>query len=35
MNGYTCPALIRTYSIDELCAEAAACILYITTTSLG
>lgn len=30
MNGYIRPALIATYSIDGLIADAASCTLYIT-----
>lgn len=33
MNGYTRPALIRTYSIAELVADAASCTPYLTTVS--
>jgi hypothetical protein len=28
MNGYIRPAVIMSYSITELCADAAACGLY-------
>jgi hypothetical protein len=28
MNGYIRPAVVATYSITELCADAAACNLY-------
>ncbi len=28
MNGYTRPVVIRTYSIAELCADAASCMPY-------
>lgn len=28
MNGYIRPAVITTYSITELCADAATCTLY-------
>ncbi len=30
MKGYIRPALLRTYSIQELCEDAATCILYGT-----
>ena len=29
MNGYIRPAVIATYSITELCAEAATCTGYV------
>jgi hypothetical protein len=29
MNGYIRPAVITSYSITELCADAAACLLYL------
>ncbi len=29
MNGYIRPTVIRTYSIEELCVEAAACMTYV------
>lgn len=35
MNGYITPAVIRTYSINELCADAAACMSYIYTVTTG
>jgi hypothetical protein len=28
MNGYACPTVIGTYSIAELCADAANCTPY-------
>jgi hypothetical protein len=28
MNGYIPPAAIRTYSIADLCADAATCVTY-------
>lgn len=31
MNGYIRPAVIATYSIVELCEEAATCTLYVYT----
>ena len=31
MKGYIRPAVIATYSITELCDDAAACSLYIIT----
>ena len=30
MVGYVRPAVIRSYSITELCADAASCILYVS-----
>jgi hypothetical protein len=29
MNGYIRPAVIATYSIEEMCADAATCLAYI------
>ncbi len=28
MHGYTSPALIASYSVTELCADAATCVAY-------
>jgi hypothetical protein len=33
MNRYTRPTVIHTYSIAELCADAAHCTAYVTNLS--
>ena len=32
MNDYTHPAVIHTYSVEELRADAASCTLYLLTS---
>jgi hypothetical protein len=35
MSGYIRPAVITSYSIERLCADAAACMSYVAASDLG